>query len=260
MNKCFCIQPFDGGVYDKRFDDIYKPAIEAAGLESYRVDRDPKVSIPIEDIEKGIKNSDICFAEISTDNPNVWFELGFAFAIPKNVVMVCSEKRTSKYPFDIQHRTVLEYKAESTSDFNELKDKITERIRALLKKDADIIKTTQLSPVAAVEGLSQHEMVALISIMQNSLTVEDAVSTYTVKSDMNNVGFTDIAVSLALKLLSQKGFIKSSRVQDDNGNYFFAYFMEEIGVEWLLKNQEKLVLRKEIDKSIQNDDGGDLPF
>jgi hypothetical protein len=32
MAICFVIQPFDSGKYDKRFHDVYKPAIEAAGL------------------------------------------------------------------------------------------------------------------------------------------------------------------------------------------------------------------------------------
>jgi hypothetical protein len=35
MATCFVIQPFDSGKFYKRFNDIYKPAIEAAGLEAY---------------------------------------------------------------------------------------------------------------------------------------------------------------------------------------------------------------------------------
>jgi len=50
MPTCFVIQPFDSGKFDKRFRDIFKPAIEAAGLEPYRVDDDPSVDIPIEAI------------------------------------------------------------------------------------------------------------------------------------------------------------------------------------------------------------------
>ena len=32
MPTCFVIQPFDSGKFDKRFEDVYKPAIEAADL------------------------------------------------------------------------------------------------------------------------------------------------------------------------------------------------------------------------------------
>ena len=93
MDTCFIIQPFDKDKFDQRFTDIFDPAIQSAGLEPYRVDRDPSVRIPIEQIEDGIKSSRICFAEITMDNPNVWYELGFAFACGKDVVMVSEEKQ-----------------------------------------------------------------------------------------------------------------------------------------------------------------------
>ncbi|MDX6501249.1 MAG: hypothetical protein QOG23_4509 [Blastocatellia bacterium] len=70
MATSFVVQPFDQGPFDKRFDDVFAPAISEAGLEAYRVDRDPTVSIPIEDIEAGIRNAEVCLAEITTDNPN----------------------------------------------------------------------------------------------------------------------------------------------------------------------------------------------
>ena len=54
MPTCFVIQPFDSGPYDKRFEQTFKPAITAAGLEPYRVDQDPRVVVPIDSIESGI--------------------------------------------------------------------------------------------------------------------------------------------------------------------------------------------------------------
>ena len=79
-----------GGPFDKRYDDVFVPAIRAAGLEPYRVDCDPAVVIPIEDIEEGIRRADLCLADISLPNPNVWFEVGFSIAAAKPVVLVCS--------------------------------------------------------------------------------------------------------------------------------------------------------------------------
>jgi hypothetical protein len=76
MPTCFVIQPFDDGPFDKRYEDVFVPAIRAAGMEPYRVDRDPAASIPIEDIEKGIRSAGACLADISEPNQNVWFELG----------------------------------------------------------------------------------------------------------------------------------------------------------------------------------------
>jgi hypothetical protein len=88
MGKCFVIQPFDKGRFDKPYADVFAPAISEAGLEPYRIDRDPTVTIPIEDIQAGIESCEACLAEISTDNPNVWFELGYAIASQREVVLI----------------------------------------------------------------------------------------------------------------------------------------------------------------------------
>ena len=210
------MQPFDGGTFDKRYDSVFAPAINAAGIEPYRVDHDPSVSVPIQDIEKGIKDSDICFADITTDNPNVWFELGFALAIPRDVVLVCSEERTSRYPFDVQHRTIIKYKIGAPQDFEELKGKITKRIQAVLKKSEEIGRVTSLSVVKDTEGLNQHELVALVTVMQNSFLSQGYVPAWQVKNDMNSAGFTNIAVGIALKTLAAKGMVESELWNDQN--------------------------------------------
>src|SRR5579862_5039729 len=88
LGRCFVMQSFDGGPLDDRYEDVFAPAIIDAGLEPYRVDRDPNVTIPIDEIEAGIRNADVCLAEISLDKPNVWYELGFAIAAQKTAVRV----------------------------------------------------------------------------------------------------------------------------------------------------------------------------
>lgn len=252
MDACFVIQPFDRGVFDKRYNDTFEPAIKAAGLEPYRVDRDPRVSIPIEDIEKGIRNSKICFAEITTDNPNVWFELGYAIASQKEVVLVCSNQRETRFPFDVQHRNIIEYKTDSSSDFDKLRESITERIEALVKKEAELEKIATISPIVETEGLSQHEMVALVTIMQNRLAPDESIAAYSIKNDMNKAGFTDIAVSISLTSLLKKGMLNISEEKDYNGEPYSAYTVTSKGEDWLLTNVDKLVLHK--------DTVDDIPF
>ena len=107
--KCFVIMPFKR-LYKGRYERIYEPAIEAAGLSPHLAGG-AGVSTITEDIEKGIRNSHICFADISEDNPNVWYELGFAYACSKQVVMVCDRKKRpeKKLPFDISVKKVIFY-------------------------------------------------------------------------------------------------------------------------------------------------------
>jgi hypothetical protein len=252
------MQPFDRSVFDKRYDDVFEPAIQDAGLEPYRVDRDPSVSIPIDEIESGIRRSEICLAEITTNNPNVWFELGFAIAVPKEVVLICSDERKEKFPFDVQHRSIIKYKTESPQDFQKLRKDISKRIKAVLKKQEEIGKASRISPVQETKGLTQHEIVALVTVMQNSFISLEGVSAYTIKEDMNKAGFTDIAVSLALKSLGHKAMINSKTEQDYNGNSYAVYYVTSDGEQWLLDNQNKLVLREEPPPTSQSSD--DIPF
>lgn len=133
MKICFVIQKFNED-NNKRYQSAIKPAIEAAGLKPYRVDEDKSVQIPIESIEQKIKESAACFADISDDNLNVCYEVGFAAALEKPLVLVCAKrKETGTYPFDLKHRHVFSYTANTASGHKELKKEITERLKALVK-------------------------------------------------------------------------------------------------------------------------------
>ena len=250
------MQPFDEGVFDQRYESVFAPAIKAAGVEPYRVDRDPSVSIPVQEIESGIRDADICFADITMDNPNVWFELGFAFAIPREVVMACSNERTTHFPFDVQHRSIIKYKTGAPQDFEQFKEKLTERIKAVLKKNEELGKVINRSVIKDTEGLNQHELVALVTIMQNSFLTSGDVSGWKVQNDMNQAGFTDIAVGIALKTLKIKGMVNSSMGYDQNDEPYAIYKITNEGEEWLVTNQEKLTLTK----PNPTRPGDDIPF
>lgn len=259
MATCFIIQPFDGGPFDKRYEDILVPAVSAAGLEPYRVDRDPSVSIPIDEIEAGIRSSDVCLAEITTDNPNVWFELGFAIASQKDVVLICSNERESRFPFDVQHRSIISYETDSPRDFGELAKSITARLNAILTKEERLARAVRMSPIAEVQGLAQHEIVALVAIAQNLRTPDGTVPANFVRSDMEKAGFTGLATTLALTTLLRNDFVGTSEEPDYNGEPYTVYSVTKPGMDWLLKNQKKLVLRESERKTLAVSEE-DIPF
>ena len=260
MSTCFIIQPFDGGPYDKRCDDVFVPAIESAGLQPYRVDRDPSASIPIEQIEAGIRSATVCLADITEDNPNVWFELGYAIAARRDVVLVCSVQRKKAFPFDVQHRHIIKYSTDSTRDFEAFKTKITGRIQALLTKQEKLGNLETTSPVADVGGLNQQEIVALVTIGQNLDIPGDSVSAYLIRQDMEKSGFTKIATTLALTSLLRQNMIGTTEVQEYGNDPYTAYTLEPSGMDWLLKNQDRLVLRQKAKQQPAVRDSDDLPF
>ncbi len=256
LSKCFVIQPFDGGKFDKRFDDVLVPSIKAAGLEPYRVDRDPSVSIPIEEIQSGIESSRACLADISTDNPNVWFELGYAIASRREVVLICSDERKTKFPFDVQHRTTIEYSTESPRDFEALANGITTRLVALMAKEGNLSAVANMSPVATVQGLEQYEVATLIAVAQQ---IVGGVTGHLIQEDMEKAGFTRIATMLGIRGLMGKKMLEEYEEQEWNST-FMAYRATDLGINWLFQNSSKLKLHVEPVPLSEMIEDEDVPF
>jgi hypothetical protein len=244
MSRCFVIQPFDAGRFDKRFHDAFKPAIIAAGLEPYRVDQDPNVEIPIQSIEDGIQQSAICLADITTDNPNVWYELGYAFASNTPVVMVCCDERTGMhYPFDIQHRTIIKYSSESSSDFDSLKEKIRDRLKALLRKIENLQKIAAASSLNDIQGLSQPELAVLTSLAGDAVLPGSTSSLYSLQRDVEGAGFTSVGFGLGLRRLLAKQLVASVEETDHNGESYPAAKLTDTGWAWVEQHENMFVLK-----------------
>jgi hypothetical protein len=249
MPRCCIFQPFDnGGPYDKRFEDVILPAVSETELEAYRVDRDPSALIPIDTLEQEIKASAVCLADITEDNPNVWYELGYAIASNRPVIMICSALRKSPFPFDIHHRHVILYSPDSVSDFKRLSAQITERLAAALEGQnavADVIAAAT-SPTKSIADRRPHEVAALVFIAANrGFEKGSGVSLYRIQQDMESALFKPLAASLAVMGLERADLIEHFTDQDFDGSTFVAYRLTEKGQDWLIENQDLLELRSQ---------------
>lgn len=260
MPRCFVIQPFDGGPFDKRFDEVLSPAIVSAKLEPYRVDRDPSVVIPVSAIESGIRDSAACLADITTNNPNVWFELGYALACGKPLILICSSAREAKFPFDVQHRHIIVYKTESTSDFDELRDEVGTRLAAALARE-ESVQALAGAALVTTEGLDSHEIAALVIIAEGDLDVDSAPSAHSVKNDMGRAGFTEIAAVLAVKALLAAGLIERIECPGAfNQDSYLGFSLTQVGTGWLMQNRNRLQLQLAQPRVRVVNDDDDLPF
>lgn len=257
MPTCFVIQPFDSGKFDKRFDEIYKPALEQAGLDAYRVDRDPSVQVPIETIEERIRMATICLADITLDNPNVWYELGYAFAAGRNVILVCSERRSNKYPFDIQHRHVISYATESPSDHDVLRNEITVRARSLLSKSA-ARRIAQTEQVAPQEGLSQIELMVLAVAAGSTSVPGDSISAYSLKQEVENSGLTPVGYGVAISRLQRREFVTFGWDEESYGDPCPTVTISDVAWNWIADNERLFSVMKN-DRS-PSDFEDDIPF
>lgn len=243
MPTCFVIQPFDGEAFDRRYESDIKLAIKDAGLEPYRVDQDPSADDLIESIENGIRRAAVCVADISLDKPNVWYEVGFAYAAKRQVVLMCARSRRSSLPFDIQSRNVIQYDTESSGDLVKFRASLTERLRsAMVRRDmiADVAELPQLSPI---HGLRPHELGLLAIVATQCDASLDGAPVYSIKSDMANAGYADLAVTLGLDVLVRRGLVSRS-IGENGSEQWPTVLITKDGLAWLQENIDSLELRR----------------
>jgi hypothetical protein len=134
---CFVMQPF-GGNLGTYYESIFKPAIEQAGLEPVRADDDIFATGKIMDqVWRGIRQATVLVAELTSKNPNVFYELGLAHALEKPVVLVSSNQ--DDVPFDLRHIRAIFY--DQTDPFwgQKLINKIADNIRSALTNPEEAI-------------------------------------------------------------------------------------------------------------------------
>lgn len=261
MQTCFVIQPFDSGKFDQRFEDIYKPALENAGLKAYRVDEDPGVEVPIQAIEDGINKATICLADITTDNPNVWYELGYAFAANCPVIMICSDERKGGFPFDIQHRAIVRYTPNSLSDFEKLKDEISQKAQALLMKSASTRGFVETEQTSSVKKLGQTEILVLRGFLERATISESEIYLHFLEQNLVPSEMTRVEFNLAFQKLKDKLFVEVVRIFDsaygEPDDYNGARITPD-GWNWIRENESYFILKNDDEENYELDD--DIPF
>ena len=258
---CFVIQPIRDEEFTKRYSEVFKPAIEAANLSAYRIDLDPEVKNIIDGIEKKIADAALCLVDISIDNPNVWYELGYAYAKNKDIGMICEESRRMSFPFDISHRSIIKYKTDSPSDFTLLKTKITEKINAYLESQRISQKIIK-SPLKNDEGFQPYETSLLGVIIGEQITDEGSVPIYTLQEKMLQLGFTKPAISIGIRSLKQRSLIKISIDSDIfTGDSYEVCKLTEEGENFILSHTDLFDLSPaKYEASKKASSFNDIPF
>ncbi|MDO5540600.1 MAG: hypothetical protein Q4F83_11115 [Eubacteriales bacterium] len=111
--RCFVMMPisdqgdYPQGHFTKVYEHIFKPAIEEAGFEPYRVDENKICDSIINKIFDAIQNCPMALCDLSNRNPNVLYELGLRQAYDKPVVLVQDEK--TERIFDVSGINTVRY-------------------------------------------------------------------------------------------------------------------------------------------------------
>ena len=239
--KCFIIQPL-AAEYKKRCEETYKPAIEKAGLIPYRVDEDyDAMKLKIQTIKEEIEKSDACLAEISEDNPNVWYELGFADGHNIPVVLICERDRRDRLPFDVNQRDTYFYSTDSQGGWEKLQEEIAKRLRRAVsgEKPAKKEKDSVTKDSSSDESEFGETELAMLRIFYYESESDQSLREKTrLKGRMRELGFFQLDITDAFNKLELEEMIRVS-----GGNYIDKtsnYSLTPKGKKWCLDNKKTL--------------------
>lgn len=124
---------------DMSYQNMIKPAVEAAGLKCIRADEivhSGMIDLPM---YEQLLSADVVVADLSTSNKNALYELGVRHALRPYTTVVIAEDGIKVFPFDLNHVVVRQYHhlgedigVKEAKRFSAL---LTEAIVTILKKD-----------------------------------------------------------------------------------------------------------------------------
>lgn len=94
--------------FDRVYADYLKPAVEAAGLRPHRADAERRGGSIHADMFQDLLMAEMVVAELTIDNPNVWYEIGVRHALRASGAVLTYALR-SKLPFDLNGQRMVPY-------------------------------------------------------------------------------------------------------------------------------------------------------
>ena len=167
--KCFVIMPisdqgdYPKGHFEKVYEQIFVPAIEATGYDAFRVDEDNMCTPIVEKIFKAIQECPMALCDLSNRNPNVLYELGIRQAYDKPVVLVKDEK--TERIFDVSGINTISYM--STRLYEEVLDarkRISDAIISMKEgKQNSIIKVLNAQKaMVSSDSMTKEEKIEIL--------------------------------------------------------------------------------------------------
>jgi hypothetical protein len=165
---CFIIMPistqkgYEEGHFTLVYEDIVKPSVEAANMSPYRADETKNTNLIQLDILRRVIETPIAVCDMSSKNPNVFYELGMRQAFDMPTVLI--KDNITEAPFDISGLRYVTYNKEMKHrDVLKVVSELTETIIETFKKKDDrsevssLIRLMELSNPAKLDKIDLSE-------------------------------------------------------------------------------------------------------
>lgn len=216
----FVMMPFKKEKYDDLYENYIKRIIEhrLVSVKAFRVDKDNTTGERItKEIEDTIKDENCVFAiaDITERNLNVYYEIGYARALGKTVILI-KNKQIGKLPFDTRDLPVPIIYDRDKHGYNDIENQIIEYLKKT--KYAGLVKKTKTDKI-----YNRDENNPLIGIWKGHYWVrktEHRVVLYIAKDDKE-----EYSAHCFVDIVNYKGI-------DYKIRQTFKYNHKLEGVEW----------------------------
>ncbi|MEA2569399.1 MAG: hypothetical protein QOI24_1400 [Acidobacteriota bacterium] len=113
---CFVLMPFAS-----EFNTVYaeiKDCLSTIDFDCKRADDIFASTAIIETVMLSIRSSQIVIADLSTRNPNVFYELGFTHATKENPMVILICQNIAEVPIDLRHNLIIQYNPANLKGLN----------------------------------------------------------------------------------------------------------------------------------------------
>ena len=142
---CFVITPYECSEIDLLYDHL-KGVIEGTtGLRCIRADDVPGTGESLlMKMHALIERAELIVVEISKPSPNVYYEVGYAKALHKAILVIC--KKGTKIPTDLQGLERLEYKSYTRGEMDRFDAALSKRLALLIDSDLLVLRMMLVAP------------------------------------------------------------------------------------------------------------------
>jgi tetratricopeptide (TPR) repeat protein len=122
--------------FNRVYAELIKPALEAAGLEAFRADQEMRAGDIRTDMFQELLIADLVIADLTIDNPNVWYELGVRHGLrARGVVLICGGRVTTAFDLytDRKLRYSIKDRGPDTVTIEQDRKSLTDMVKATME-------------------------------------------------------------------------------------------------------------------------------
>lgn len=174
---CFVIAPIgeEGSKVRQRSDDvlnyIIKPIVSGFGYKAIRADGESKPGVITSQIIQHIIEDDIVIADLTDENPNVFYELAIRHAIKKPYIQITQSQ--GQLPFDVASIRTIYFDAASLGSVEDCKQELISQIKAIEQDptniDSPISMAINLLALRKSDNLVEKSNAEILAMLQDIL-------------------------------------------------------------------------------------------